>query len=149
MDFEQQVFDFCQKNGLFSSVDRVCVAVSGGMDSMALLQVLLSLQARLGITLFVAHFHHGLRGIEADRDAEFVRSCCEEKDIPFFLGRGDVSGRMRETGESLEEAARALRLSFLESLEADKLATAHKSRTVEQSPSPVAAPDDGNAHLRA
>ena len=124
---EQQVFDFIRKNALFSSGNRVAAAVSGGADSMALLTVLLSLRDRLGIRVTVAHFHHGLRGEEADRDAAFVQAYCEEHRIPFVLGRGDVRQRAEETGESIEEAARALRLGFLESLEADRIATAHNA----------------------
>ncbi len=125
MGFEEQILAFCLKNKLFSGGDRVCVAVSGGRDSIALLHGLLALQKQLGITVFAAHFHHGIRGAEADRDRDFVRSCCEDCGIDCVLGSGNAKQRSEQTGESLEEAARFLRLRFLESLDADKIATAH------------------------
>lgn len=122
---EQKLLSFCKQNALLLPGDRVCVAVSGGADSMALLTALLALRERLGITVCAAHFHHGLRGQEADRDAEFVSDWCRAHDVPCAVGRGDTQKRAAETGESLEEAARALRYAFFETLDADKIATAH------------------------
>ncbi|HWU41556.1 MAG TPA: ATP-binding protein, partial [Candidatus Acidoferrum sp.] len=52
--------------------ERLLVAVSGGMDSMALLDVLVRVRDHLGLRLCVAHVHHGLRGKAADCDAAFV-----------------------------------------------------------------------------
>lgn len=124
---EQKVYRYIQSNQLLSAGDDVTVALSGGADSVALLWVLRVLAPRLGITLRAAHFHHGLRGAEADRDAEFCRSLCAQWEIPFTLGRGDVKARAAETGESLEEAARVLRYGFLEQAAPGPIATAHNA----------------------
>lgn len=122
---EQQILALQDEMALFSPGERVAAAVSGGADSMALLFALHRLSGQLGITLLAAHFHHGLRGAEADRDAAFVQKCCAAWGIAFTLGRGDVRSRAASTGEGPEAAGRALRYAFLESLPVDKIATAH------------------------
>lgn len=87
----------------------VLVGVSGGLDSV----VLLDLLQRAGFRrLVVAHFHHGLRGKEADRDAEFVRGLAAAAGAAFQLGRGNTRTRASRNRESVEEAARHLRRRF-------------------------------------
>lgn len=122
---ERKLLAFCREQALFSPGEHVLAAVSGGADSMALLALLEALREPLAITLGAVHFHHGLRGDEADRDADFVRSWCEGRGIECIVGRGDVSARAAQTGESIETAARTLRYAFFERCAADKLATAH------------------------
>ena len=124
---EDKVLRFIRDNGLIDPGDDVTVALSGGADSVALLWVLRALAPRLGLTLRAAHFHHGLRGAEADRDAEFCAALCADWAVPFSLGSGDVTARAAETGESLEEAARVLRYAYLQSVCPGKLATAHNA----------------------
>lgn len=85
------------------------VGVSGGVDSV----VLLDLLRRAGfVKLVVAHFHHGLRGTEADRDADLARRLAGMTSSAFVLGRGRTRNRAAKNRESLEEAARALRRKF-------------------------------------
>jgi len=119
-----KVLAWCRGNQLFSPGDRVACAVSGGSDSVAMLHCLLTLQEALGITVTAAHFNHHLRGAESDRDEAFVRSLCQSWGVPLRLGGGDVAARALETGESEEEAARALRYAFFDALDC-KVATAH------------------------
>ena len=100
--------------------DSVVCAVSGGADSMALLWAMYLLREKLNVQVSAAHFNHGLRGAESDRDEEFVRSFCLRFDIPFFCGSGHV-----QAGEKgLEAAAREARYGFLKTLPG-KIATAH------------------------
>ena len=120
-----EVLRQCRREQLFSVGDCVICAVSGGADSTAMLWCLHSLQAELGITLTAAHFHHGLRGAEADRDEAFVRALCSQLEIPLTVGRTDVAARATEAGLSVETAAREARYRFLTSLPCDRLATAH------------------------
>lgn len=124
---ERTVYRYIRDNDLLSPGDELTVALSGGADSVALLWVLRTLAPRLGIRLSAAHFHHGIRGAEADRDAEFCRRLCADWEIPFSLGRGDAPARAARTGESLEEAARALRYGYLLAAAPGKLATAHNA----------------------
>ncbi len=105
--------------------EPILCAVSGGVDSM---YMLCRLQAE-GWQVEAAHFNHGLRGPEADRDEAFVRDFCRERGIPFHAGRGDVSALAEREGLSVEDAARRLRYAFLEetadALGAGCIATAH------------------------
>ena len=124
---ENKVLRYIRGEGLTAPGDEVTVALSGGADSVALLWCLRTLAPALGITLRAAHFHHGLRGAEADRDAEFCRALCESWNIPFILGRGDAAGEAARTGRSKEEAARTLRYAFLEENSCGPVATAHNA----------------------
>jgi tRNA(Ile)-lysidine synthase len=118
--------------------DRVCAAVSGGADSVALLLLLHGANAlprnALGVGLSAVHVHHGLRGAEADADLEFVRELCGRLGVPLHVHHADVAERVarsRERGaaETIEEAARELRYECFARLIAEGLAdsvlTAH------------------------
>ena len=113
---------------LIPAGSRVLCAVSGGADSMCLLQLLCE---RKDITLTVAHFEHGIRGEESRRDADFVAAWCAERQILCVVEHGDVPSYARERGIGLEEAARELRYAFLERtaerLACDCIATAHNA----------------------
>ncbi len=113
--------------------ERVCAAVSGGADSVALLLALFSANREerggLGVGLSAVHVHHGLRGDAADGDLQFVRALCGRLGVVLHERRVDVSGRMERERETLEEAARNLRYGvfwgLMASGEADVVATAH------------------------
>lgn len=111
---------FIKRYDMIRPGDTVIAAVSGGADSVALLFAMYLLKDSLGIALEAAHFNHGLRGEESDRDVEFVRSLCGRYDIPFHLGSGSV--RAGEKG--LEAAARDARYAYFATL-SGKIATAH------------------------
>jgi tRNA(Ile)-lysidine synthase len=87
----------------------VVAGVSGGIDSVVLLDLLRRAEFQ---KLVVAHFHHGLRGKTADRDAEFVRALAGETGALFVVGRGQTRVRAAQKRESIEEAARKLRRAF-------------------------------------
>ena len=117
---------------LFRAGDRVCVAISGGADSTALLLALVEANAAkepLGVVLSAAHVHHGLRGAEADADETFVRELCERLAVPLTVFHVDTAARQVAEREGLEEAARELRYEALRGLLAegrvDAIATAH------------------------
>ena len=100
--------------------DNVICAVSGGADSMALLWAMYLLKDKLQIHLSAAHFNHGLRGEESDRDEAFVADFCKGYGIDFVAGSGTVV----PGAKGLEAAAREARYAFLRSLPG-KIATAH------------------------
>jgi tRNA(Ile)-lysidine synthase len=122
---------------LLRAGDRVCVAVSGGADSTALLLALAEAntglfqpeKAPLGIVLSAAHVHHGLRGAEADADEAFLRELCERTGVPLTVFHVDTAARQAAEREGLEEAARELRYEALRGLmeagAADIVVTAH------------------------
>lgn len=92
---------------------RLLVAVSGGVDSVALFRVLHQLAPETGVRLVLAHAHHQLRGHEADRDAALVETLGRELDCPCVVGRLAVREALEQSGESLEMVARRLRHAFL------------------------------------
>lgn len=92
--------------------ETVLCAVSGGLDSMCLLNLLARWCGERQGRVIAAHFNHQLRST-ADRDEVFVREYCESREIPFIAGRGDVNALAKREGLSREEAARNLRYAFL------------------------------------
>ena len=120
------------QHSLMRAGERVCAAVSGGADSVALLLALVEAnraKESLGVVLSAVHVHHGLRGAEADADEAFVRQLCEHFDVPHVVERVDVAARQAAEREGLEEAARELRYAvfweLMKSEKADVVATAH------------------------
>lgn len=89
------------------------VAVSGGLDSMVLLRLLDELAFDSEWSLIVAHFNHGLRGREADRDEALVRGSAWRLGWPCVVGWADSGLRKRQPGISIEMAARQARHRFL------------------------------------
>ena len=112
----RKVLDSIVRHESLKAGDRVGVAVSGGIDSVALLRLLLELRSELGVVLSVVHFNHKLRGAESDADEQFVRRLAREHDLEFFCDSDDVAGHAQEEGISLETAARELRYGFFRHL---------------------------------
>lgn len=106
---------------------EVTVALSGGADSVALLDVMLRLREKYGFGVTAAHLNHRLRGAESDGDEEFVRKLCGEREVPLFAERRDIAGIAERTGRGIEETAREERYSFLGEVAPGKIATAHTS----------------------
>ncbi|MBQ4290684.1 MAG: tRNA lysidine(34) synthetase TilS [Clostridia bacterium] len=96
-----------------SEKNRICVAFSGGADSCALLFSAERYARQTGCELSAAHVHHAIRGGEADRDASFCRSFCEERGIPFVLLSVDAPAYSKSQKISLETAAREERYRVL------------------------------------
>lgn len=113
-DLLSWVFNYVRREEMFVPGDRVVVAVSGGPDSTALLQLLYRLRFQLTIDLGVAHFDHGLRGEQSREDARFVADIARGLGLPFFLGEGRVRELARKDKISIQMAARRLRLGFLQ-----------------------------------
>src|SRR5208337_30991 len=124
-----KVLGYIRKRKLMWAGDRVCLAVSGGADSVALLRVLLELRSELGVVLSVAHFNHRLRGAYSEADEAFVEELARRHDLEIFSGRGDVRDHALTSKLSIEAAARELRYCWLTSLaeshKLNEIATAH------------------------
>lgn len=108
---------------------HVLVALSGGADSVALLNILCRARDEGILSVTAAHFEHGIRGAQSIADAEFCRDLCKRLDVRFILGRAPVPEIARRMGEGIETCARRLRHSFLnetaEILGAELIALAH------------------------
>lgn len=96
---------------------------------MALLRTMVEVAREIGLVVSVAHVHHGIRGADADEDAEFVRALAEKLGCAFHLHRVDTPAAAREKKQTLEEAARVLRYAWFRELlavgHADAVVTAH------------------------
>ena len=127
--FVKKVEKIIRREKLLSAGERCVAAVSGGPDSMALLQVLAQLAPVLDLFLVVAHADHGLRPEEAEAEARLVQEAARSLGLACECGRLDVSACASLQGLSLEHAARNLRYGFLKEVAAQyratKIAVAH------------------------
>jgi tRNA(Ile)-lysidine synthase len=125
----ETVLRYIRDQQLLRPGERVAIACSGGADSVALLHILAELGEELGIVLSVAHFHHQIRGLEADADQRFVEELAARLQLNFYSGSGNVPQHASERKISLETAARGLRHQWFAELigqrTVDKIATAH------------------------
>ncbi|HEV7552466.1 MAG TPA: tRNA lysidine(34) synthetase TilS [Candidatus Angelobacter sp.] len=125
----EKVPRYIREQQLLRPGERVSVACSGGADSVALLHILVELRDTLSIVLSVAHFHHQIRGAEADADKQFVEELAGNLQLEFHFGSANVPGHAAENSISIETAARELRHRWFAELikqgKADKIATAH------------------------
>ncbi len=110
---------------MFSYLNDVTVALSGGADSVALLYCLIELKEQLNLNITAAHLNHMLRGEEALRDENFVKDLCKKLNIPLTTERIDVLSISKESGDSTELAARKVRYDFLKRRAVGVIATAH------------------------
>jgi len=122
---------FIQRNALLQKGDKIVVSVSGGMDSVVLLDLFLRIRSRWNLTLAVAHLNHGLRGLQADQDESFVRDWVRLKGLPFHSLKVDVKAYTKIHKCSIEQGARQVRFGFLKSvlnqLDFDRLALGHQA----------------------
>ena len=113
---------------------RVFVALSGGADSVCLLDCFCSKAKEYEISLSAVHVEHGIRGEESLRDMHFCEELCKSFDIPLKIYKRDIPALAKKEKIGLEEAARKARyeifLSLLKGGEADLVATAHHADDV-------------------
>jgi len=102
--------------------ETVVVGLSGGADSVSLLDVMAALGRRRGFRVVAAHLDHALRPGSAE-DAAFCRDLCARLGVPLRAARVDVAARRAEDGGGLEEAARRERHAFLRRVKAESGAT--------------------------
>lgn len=111
----KKVIATIREHQLFCEGDTVLVAVSGGADSVALLEMLVSLK-ELKLHLIVAHLNHHLRGEESDGDAAFVENLAQRHGLSVEIGNADVRALSRDRKLSLEEAGRTARYQWFREL---------------------------------
>jgi tRNA(Ile)-lysidine synthase len=123
------VLSYVQKHALLQPGNRVGVAVSGGADSVALLRLFLELRLDLGVVLSVVHLNHQLRGAWSDADQQFVSALATEHGLDFHVATRDIAAHAKQSGLSIETAAREVRYEFFAGLAAagkvNRIATAH------------------------
>ena len=127
---EQKVLDTIKKYNLIEDGEKVVIGVSGGPDSISLLDILNKFKKNkiLNFEIVVAHVNHQIRE-EANDDEEYVRDYCEKNKIIFYAKRIDVIKYANNNKMGLEEAGRNLRYEFFDEIlqkeNANKIAIAH------------------------
>ena len=106
---KKEFIRYIKKNNLIHKGDTIVVGVSGGADSVCLLLLLQDLKQEWDLTIHVVHIHHGIRGREADRDADCVRELAARLGLPFRLVKKDVPSLAARWGRTEEEAGRIVR----------------------------------------
>lgn len=127
---EEKVLNTIKKYELIQNGNNIVIGVSGGPDSMALLNILISLKEnkKIDCNLVVAHINHGIRK-EADEETEYVAEFCKKHNISCYIKKEKVEELAKKEKIGTEEAGRKLRYSFFEevakNVNASKIATAH------------------------
>lgn len=104
----------------------VAVGVSGGADSMALLNVLLQLREEYKLHLVACHVNHGIRGESAGRDECFVKAACQRLGVEFRVLHADIPTLAVQKHLGIEDCGRQVRYEFFNSVgENAVIATAH------------------------
>lgn len=125
---QEKMCAYMAKHHMIQTGDLILCGVSGGADSICMLNLLLQLSDRLSFRLAVCHVNHGIRDT-AGRDEDFVKAFCEERGIPFYSVHENIPALAKRMGISTEEAGREARYKAFEKIAneigATKIALAH------------------------
>lgn len=125
---KDKVIKTIKKYNLINKGDKIVLGVSGGPDSISMLDILNSIKDEIGFEIYVAHINHLIRE-EAIDDEKYVEEYCKKNNIEFFAKRIDVLKIADAQKIGTEEAGRKARYEFFEEIyskvEANKIAIAH------------------------
>ena len=129
---KEKVLETIKKHSMIENGEKVVLAVSGGPDSICMLDILNDIKndetIDINFEIVVAHVNHMIRK-EAEEDEKYVKKYCEEKQIEFYSKSIDVQKMANNNKIGLEEAGRKARYDFfdeiLEKTNAQKIAIAH------------------------
>ena len=125
---KNKVIETIKKYGLIQAKDKIVLGVSGGPDSITMLDILRQIQEEFDFEIVVAHINHMIRK-EAIQDEEYVKKYCEKNSIEFFVKRIDVMSVANNRKIGTEEAGRFVRYEFFDEIlkqtESNKIAIAH------------------------
>lgn len=129
-EFTQKILQTIEDYNLIQKDDIVLIGVSGGPDSMCLLDTLYSLKEKLNIRLAVAHINHMIRK-EAEEETKYVQEYCKKIEVPCYVKHANVAKLAQERKLGTEEMGRTIRYDFFEEVArnvgATKIATAHNN----------------------
>lgn len=124
----QKVLKTITKYNLIKSGDNIVVGVSGGPDSICMLDILNKLRERLPFNIYVAHINHMIRD-EAVEEEQYVKEYCKKNNIQCFVKRENVLEIAKQKKIGTEEAGRVVRYEFFSEVasktNSNKIATAH------------------------
>ncbi len=127
---KKHVLETIKKYNLIEQNDKIVCAVSGGPDSICMLDILRRIkdEKQINFDIIVCHINHMIR-VEATADEQYVENYCKNYQIPFFVKRVDVKKIAEANKQGTEEAGRKVRYDFFEEIfqkeNATKIAIAH------------------------
>ena len=125
---EQQILEAIKQHNMIESGDKIVLGVSGGPDSICMLEILNKIKTKLNFEIVVAHINHMIRE-EAGEDEEYVLEFCKNKKIECYIKKINVLEFSKTEKISTEEAGRKVRYDFFEEIlkktGSNKIATAH------------------------
>ncbi len=125
---ENKVLKTIEKYNMINNGEKVVVAVSGGPDSICLLNILNNIKDKLNIKIVVAHVNHSLRE-EANEETEYVKNFCKKLNIECYIKKVDILEISKKKKIGTEEAGRKERYNFFDEVfsktKSDRIATAH------------------------
>lgn len=126
---KEKVKETIKKYNLINSGDKIILGVSGGPDSMAMLEILRQLKDEMNFEIYVAHINHNIRGKDADEDEKYVKKYCKNHNIKCFSKKIDVPTISRSEKIGTEEAGRKVRYEYFDEIlketNSNKIAIAH------------------------
>jgi tRNA(Ile)-lysidine synthase len=126
----KEFLTFIKKEKLFSPSQKILLAVSGGVDSVAMCELF----HKAGLKFGIVHCNFNLRGSESDGDEMFVNELAVRYEVEFHFEQFETKSYARRKGISIQMAARELRYTFFESVRKkfgyDYIATAHHKSDV-------------------
>lgn len=127
-NFKQRILETITKYNLIESGDKIVLGVSGGPDSISMLNILYELKEQLKFSIYVCHVNHGLRK-DAILDEQYVEEYCKNKNIEFFVLHANINEEAQTNKMGLEETGRKIRYEFfnkiLKQTNSNKIAIAH------------------------
>ena len=130
--FKEEILKTIKKYNLIQNGDKIIVGLSGGPDSISLINVLDEIRkdktTGLEFGIIAAHINHNIRE-EAKSDEDYVVKYCKEKNIEVYVLSIDINKKAKEEKKGTEETGRNARYEFFEQIliktKANKIATAH------------------------
>jgi tRNA(Ile)-lysidine synthase len=108
-DLFKKITDTIEKHRMIRKNEKIILGLSGGMDSVFLFHYLMHIKSVKDISVYCIHINHKLRGVESDKDSDFVKKLCESNDIPVKIIKKDIKGYADSEGMNLEDAGRKIR----------------------------------------
>ena len=128
-DMFENAYNTLKKYNMLKKNDIIVVGISGGADSVSLFHFLCSIKEEYSLKIIGVHIHHGIRGADADADAQYVRKLCCEYGAECEVYRFDIHSEAKKLKLTDEEAGRKIRYEtfdkVLKKYQANKIAVAH------------------------
>ncbi|MFW5976452.1 MAG: tRNA lysidine(34) synthetase TilS [Bacillota bacterium] len=128
MDLINDFKEYIRNKSLVSRTDRLLLGVSGGPDSLSMLDLFNRIKEEYNLEIIVFHLNHKFRK-NARKEADFVKNFCRERNIKVEIKEYNVPKLIKETNYSIEEAARKIRLKLMlnlaEKFKIKKIALGH------------------------